>query len=100
MHENISDTTLLATQDVQHKPLASMSELHAYVDLYSASKKDETHGTQKTSIFSIQSSDSLLSPISFKKKVKIDGQRFPTVDNVQRHLLHFYGEEYMQDIIP
>jgi len=77
-----------------------MSELHAYVDLYSATKKDETHGTQKTSIFSIQSSDSLLSPISFQKKVKIDGQSFPTVDNVQEHLVHFYYEDYMRAIIP
>jgi hypothetical protein len=77
-----------------------MNELHAYVDLYSASKKDETHGTQKTSIFAIELSGSLLAPISFQKKVTIDGQSFPTVDNVQGHLLHFYGEEYMQDIIP
>jgi len=100
VHENISDTTLLATQAVQHKPIASMSELHAYVDLYSASEKDGTHGTQKTSIFSIELSGSLLSPISFQKKVTIDGQSFPTVDNVQEHLVRFYYNNYMHAIIP
>jgi hypothetical protein len=100
VHENISDRTLLATQDVQHKPPASIYELHAYVDLYFASRKNEAHATQNTSIFSIELSGSLLSPISFQKKVKIEGLSFPTVDNVEEHLVHFYYKNYMHAIIP
>ncbi len=100
MHENISDRTLLATQVVQHKPLTLIYELHAYVDLYFASIRNQAHGTQNTSIFAIELSGSLLAPISFQKKVEIDGQTFPTVDNVQEHLVRFYYNDYMRAIIP
>ena len=55
---------------------------------------------EKASIYSLEFSGSHHSPISFRTKVKIDGKSYPTVDNVQEHLIHFYEKEYMHDVIP
>ena len=71
----------------------------AYVDLYNVTLKTKTLNKTNTSVYHIQFSGSLLSPISFEKKIQIDNQSFPTVDNIEEHLLKFYGKNYRHDVI-
>lgn len=100
VHRNATNASLLATHDVHHKRPASIYDLHAYVDLYYAEKLQDPSNRRNVSNYVIEFSDSLKSPISFSKDVTIDEQRFPTVDNIEEHLVRFYGLQYMQDIVP
>ena len=100
VHRNATNATLLATHDVHHKPPASIYDLHAYVDLYFAEKQQGPSKRRNVSNYAIEFSGSLKSPISFSKDVMIDEQRFPTVDNIEEHLVRFYGLQFMRDIVP
>ncbi|CAF4184857.1 unnamed protein product, partial [Adineta steineri] len=99
VHRYNTNTTLLATQDTRHKPPALISEVQAYIDLYSVSRINSSQTISNTSLFSIQSSDSFHSLISFQEKVTIDEQTFPTIDNIEEHLIYFYTKEYMHGIM-
>ncbi|CAF1118388.1 unnamed protein product [Adineta steineri] len=98
VHRYNTNTTLLATQDARHKPPALISEVQAYIDLYSVSRINGSQTTSNTSLFSVQSSSSHRSLISFQNRVTIDEQTFPTIDNIEEHLVYFYTKEYMHDI--
>ncbi|CAF1406290.1 unnamed protein product [Adineta steineri] len=98
VHRYNSNTTFLATQDTRHKPPASISEVQVYIDLYSVSRINSSQTTSNTSLFSVQSSSSHRSLISFQNRVTIDEQTFPTIDNIEEHLIYLYTKEYMHDI--
>ncbi|CAF3713969.1 unnamed protein product [Adineta steineri] len=100
VHKNNSNTMLLATQDTRHKPPDSIYEVQAYIDLYSVSKINDAQTTSNTSLFSVQSSSSHQSLISFQNRITIDEQTFSTIDNIEEHLVYFYTKEYMHDIVP
>ncbi|UJR32609.1 hypothetical protein I4U23_020069 [Adineta vaga] len=101
IHKNTTDTKLLLTQKFQSKPPTEIYHLHAYIDLYLAKKQAESlDRTTNTSIYSIEFSKKFLSPISFQKNITIDNQTYPTVDNIDEHLVHFYTKKYMHDVIP
>ncbi|CAF0738876.1 unnamed protein product [Adineta steineri] len=99
VHRNISNRTLLATYDRRHKPPDSMSEVQAYIDLYSMYRIYGAQTTSKTPVFLIKTGGSFHALISFQNRVTIDEQTFPTIDNIEEHLVYFYTKEYMHGIM-
>jgi hypothetical protein len=90
--------TLLTVKNGCHSPPKSMLQIPAYVDLFDTILQPRMKNNSSTPIYYIQNSDGrLLYPISFTKKVIIDNHSFPTVDNVEEHLVTFYGQNYMHD---
>ncbi|CAF1107295.1 unnamed protein product [Adineta ricciae] len=98
VHKDALDKSLLLTQNTKESPPTQIFHLHAYVDLYLAT--NPANLTRNSSIYSIEFSGKFLSHISFKTNATIDNQTYPTVDNVQEHLVHFYKKDYMRDVIP
>lgn len=95
IHSKAHNTSLLPTQAVNHTTLKSVVQLLAYIDLYNVTLNIESTEKLHTPIYDIQYSESLLSPILFDKKVQIDDRSFPTVDNIEEHLIKFYGQNYI-----
>ncbi|CAF3957772.1 unnamed protein product [Adineta steineri] len=99
VHRNISNRTLLATYDRRHKPPASTLELKVYIDLYSMYRIYGAQTPSKTPVFLIKTGGSFHALISFQNRVTIDEQTFPTIDNIEEHLVYFYTKEYMHGIM-
>ncbi|CAF0723287.1 unnamed protein product [Adineta steineri] len=49
----------------------------------------------KTPVFLIKTGGSFHALISFQNRITIDEQTFPTIDNIEEHLIYFYTKEYM-----
>jgi hypothetical protein len=97
IHSKSSDGALRITQNGIRSSLKSIVHMPAYVDLYNITLKTKITNKINTPVYHIQLSGSLLSPISFEKKIQIDNRSFPTVDNIEEHLLEFYGQNYTHD---
>ncbi|CAM2699469.1 unnamed protein product [Rotaria socialis] len=97
VRKNNSITNWLTRQIVHRKSPTVMGDLSAYIDLYTAAKS-ATNPISNISIYIIQANNNFLTPISFERMVEIDGQTFPTVDNVHEHLVYNYGNRYMTEI--
>lgn len=81
------------------KPHKEIFHIHAYIDLY-LTKKEGYNASLNASVYSVEFSNTHRSLISFTTKAKIDGEFYPTVDNIRDHLVYFYGNQYMRDVIP
>jgi hypothetical protein len=95
LHKNATDMAIFTKNDQSAKTMTDIFDLNAYVDLYVASRLDDDADSSDTAEYIIEFSNSLISNISFQNQINIDGQRFPTVDDISRHLTHMYGPEYM-----
>ena len=87
-------------QNNQSKPASQIQHIRAYIDLYEAKRASQELQNQNKSIYKVELSGSLLSPISFETFVKIDDQKFVTVDNIEEHLIRFYYKNYSYPKIP
>lgn len=94
------NTSLLVTQDTHHATPSTMADVHAYVDFYFTDKKQDAQQASQSLQYSFQDHPSVYGPISLINDVLIDGQPFPTIDDIQAHLLHYYGSNYMRPDVP
>ena len=94
IHSGSPHATLLLTESVTRSSLKSIFQLSAYIDLYNVTLKMESKNKFQIPIYDIQFNDALSSPISFQKNVRIDNRSFSTIDNIEEHLIKFYGSNY------